>query len=106
MKVFELLPRPLGNIFRKLTHLTCNSPQWCITDIFQFLISPVYWRSRNALSGIAEDVEIGRKRIWLTIYLRIRYNFAVVFLISFHNHRKLLHQTFIPFEVAVIRMEW
>ena len=26
MKVFELLPRPLGNIFRKLTHLTCNSP--------------------------------------------------------------------------------
>ena len=27
MKVFELLPRPLGNIFRKLTHLPCNSPQ-------------------------------------------------------------------------------
>ena len=27
MKVFELLPRPLGNIFRKLTHLTCNSPR-------------------------------------------------------------------------------
>ena len=26
MKVFELLPRPLGKIFRKLTHLTCNSP--------------------------------------------------------------------------------
>ena len=26
MKVFELLPRPLGNIFRKLTHFTCNSP--------------------------------------------------------------------------------
>ena len=26
MKVFELLPRPLGNIFRKLTHLPCNSP--------------------------------------------------------------------------------
>ena len=25
MKVFELLPRPLGNIFEKLTHLTCNS---------------------------------------------------------------------------------
>ena len=30
MKVFELLPRPLGRIFRKLTHLGCNSPntQW------------------------------------------------------------------------------
>ena len=27
MKVFELLPRPLGNIFRKLTHLPCNSPK-------------------------------------------------------------------------------
>ena len=26
MKVFELLPRPLGEVFRKLTHLTCNSP--------------------------------------------------------------------------------
>ena len=26
MKVFELLPRPLGKIFRKLTHFTCNSP--------------------------------------------------------------------------------
>jgi len=26
MKMFELLPRPLGYIFRKLTHLTCNSP--------------------------------------------------------------------------------
>ena len=26
MKLFELLPRPLGNIFRKLTHFTCNSP--------------------------------------------------------------------------------
>ena len=26
MKVFELLPRPLGKVFRKLTHLTCNSP--------------------------------------------------------------------------------
>ena len=26
MKVFELLPKPLGNIFRKLTHFTCNSP--------------------------------------------------------------------------------
>ena len=26
MKVFELLPRPIGNIFRKLTHFTCNSP--------------------------------------------------------------------------------
>ena len=26
MKVFELLPRPLGKIFRKLTHLPCNSP--------------------------------------------------------------------------------
>ena len=25
MKMFELLPRPLGAIFRKLTHLTCNS---------------------------------------------------------------------------------
>lgn len=23
--MFELLPRPLGSIFRKLTHLTCNS---------------------------------------------------------------------------------
>ena len=27
MKMFELLPRPLGSIFRKLTHLTCNSPR-------------------------------------------------------------------------------
>ena len=27
MKLFELLPRPLGNIFRKLTHFTCNSPR-------------------------------------------------------------------------------
>ena len=26
MKMFELLPRPLGSIFRKLTPLTCNSP--------------------------------------------------------------------------------
>lgn len=26
MKVFELLPRPLGSIFRKLTHFACNSP--------------------------------------------------------------------------------
>ena len=25
MRMFELLPRPLGIIFRKLTHLTCNS---------------------------------------------------------------------------------
>jgi len=25
MRMFELLPRPLGSIFRKLTHLTCNS---------------------------------------------------------------------------------
>ena len=25
MRMFELLPRPLGNIFRKLTHLACNS---------------------------------------------------------------------------------
>ncbi len=25
MKMFELLPRPLGSIFRKLTHFTCNS---------------------------------------------------------------------------------
>ena len=29
MKVFELLPRPLANIFRKLTHFTCNSPKKC-----------------------------------------------------------------------------
>ncbi len=27
MKVFELLPRPLGTIFRKLTHFACNSPE-------------------------------------------------------------------------------
>ena len=27
MKVFKLLPKPLGNIFRKLTHFTCNSPK-------------------------------------------------------------------------------
>ena len=26
MKMFELLPKPLGSIFRKLTHFTCNSP--------------------------------------------------------------------------------
>ncbi len=26
MKVFEMLPRPLGPIFRKLTHFACNSP--------------------------------------------------------------------------------
>ena len=26
MKMFELLPSPLGSIFRKLTHFTCNSP--------------------------------------------------------------------------------
>ena len=26
MRMFELLPRPLGKIFRKLTHLGCNSP--------------------------------------------------------------------------------
>ena len=25
MRMFGLLPRPLGSIFRKLTHLTCNS---------------------------------------------------------------------------------
>ncbi len=25
MKMFKLLPRPLGAIFRKLTRLTCNS---------------------------------------------------------------------------------
>ena len=25
MKMFELLPRPLGSIFRRLTHFTCNS---------------------------------------------------------------------------------
>ena len=25
MRMFELLPRPLGSIFRKLTHLACNS---------------------------------------------------------------------------------
>ena len=25
MRMFELLPRPLGNIFRNLTHLACNS---------------------------------------------------------------------------------
>ena len=25
MKMFELLPRPLGSIFRKLTHFACNS---------------------------------------------------------------------------------
>ena len=30
MKVFELLPRPLGKVFRKLTHLTCNSPLWSL----------------------------------------------------------------------------
>ena len=27
MKMFELLPKPLGDIFRKLTHFTCNSPR-------------------------------------------------------------------------------
>jgi hypothetical protein len=27
MKMFELLPSPLGSIFRKLTHFTCNSPK-------------------------------------------------------------------------------
>ena len=27
MKMFELLPRPLGSIFRELTHFTCNSPK-------------------------------------------------------------------------------
>ena len=27
MKVFELLPRPLGSIFRGLAHFTCNSPR-------------------------------------------------------------------------------
>ena len=32
MKVFELLPRPLGNIFRKLTHFTCNSPENSSTE--------------------------------------------------------------------------
>ena len=26
MRMFELLPRPLGSIFRKLTHFACNSP--------------------------------------------------------------------------------
>ena len=25
MRMFELLPRPLGSIFRKLTRLACNS---------------------------------------------------------------------------------
>ena len=25
MRMFELLPRPLGTIFRKLTHPACNS---------------------------------------------------------------------------------
>ena len=29
MRMFELLPRPLGSIFRKLTHLTCNS-RFCV----------------------------------------------------------------------------
>ena len=33
MKMFELLPRPLGSIFRKLTHLTCNSR--CIKETTQ-----------------------------------------------------------------------
>ena len=34
MKMFELLPKPLGDIFRKLTHFTCNSPKrnWRFPD--------------------------------------------------------------------------
>ena len=31
MRMFELLPRPLGAIFRKLTHLTCNLPRILIS---------------------------------------------------------------------------
>ena len=26
MRMFELLPKPLGSLFRKLTHFACNSP--------------------------------------------------------------------------------
>ena len=37
MKVFELLPRPLGKIFRKLTHLPCNSPLRWSLPIFRTL---------------------------------------------------------------------
>ncbi len=34
--MFELLPKPLGSLFRKLTHFACNSPKTktqCVTDI-------------------------------------------------------------------------
>ena len=41
MRLFELLPRPLGAIFRKLTHLTCNLPiLWNI---------PIFWKGYRAL---------------------------------------------------------
>ena len=43
MKVFELLPRPLGNIFRKLTHLPCNSRQsvWRSMRKARFALKPL-----------------------------------------------------------------
>ena len=40
MKMFELLPRPLGSIFRKLTHFTCNSPMWLSRRILSVLFLP------------------------------------------------------------------
>ena len=41
MKVFELLPRPLGKIFRKLTHLPCNLPK--TATFIQFSITYHEW---------------------------------------------------------------
>ena len=83
MRMFELLPRPLGSIFRKLTHLTCNSrsiEQYKRDGRDHLQVSfgctggqlrSVYFAERMAerLSGI-EDVELEvshtAKQYWTT----------------------------------------
>ena len=44
MKVFEMLPRPLGYIFRKLTHFACNSPNWHAIIVFGSPSVVCVWR--------------------------------------------------------------
>ena len=57
MKVFELLPKPLGKIFRKLTHLTCNSPEVSL----QFL-SEGAGSARSVAMALTRDHESRRHR--------------------------------------------
>ena len=80
MRMFELLPRPLGSTFRKLTHLTCNSRRNNNSESYNSQNSNMWHRGISFALYSSPHQMVGSEQAVRGI--AIWYNTAMLFLLA------------------------